>query len=75
MLPEWYVHDVSDRAQTCSIFQRYEGERWDVTLGRQWSCPELGGGFYSLENLSGMLPEWYGHGASERAQTRSISVE
>jgi hypothetical protein len=72
MLPEWYGHDASDRAQTHSGFWRYKGERWDVTLGRSWSCPELGGGFYSLEDLPGTLPEWFGHDASDRAQTRSI---
>jgi hypothetical protein len=43
-----------------------------VTLGWQWSCPELGGSFYSLEDLPGILPEWFGHDVSNWAQTHSI---
>jgi hypothetical protein len=66
---------IKHRGHSHSRSARYEGERWDVMLQRWGACLELRGGFYSLEDLPGMLPEWYGHYASERAQTGSISVE
>jgi hypothetical protein len=63
---------IKHRGHSRSISARYEGERRDVTLGWQWSCPEPGGGFYSLEDLPETLPKWFGHDVSDRAQTRSI---